>query len=102
VLKALRADYAAEEAAVQAWPVRWIEAGFAALERLTATCPGPYLFGETPGLADVYLAPQLYSARRFNVDLQPYPRLVAAGEQAAAHPAFVTAHPDAQRDADAA
>jgi maleylpyruvate isomerase len=101
VLQALRADYAAEEAAVQAWPVRWIAAGLAALERLTAGRPGPYLFGETPGMADVYLAPQIYSARRFNVDLQPYPRLVAASEHASGHPAFAAAHPDAQPDADA-
>ena len=102
VLQALRADYGAGEAAVQAWPARWIAAGFAALERLTADRPGPWLFGASPTLADVHLAPQLYSAGRFNVDLEPYPRLTAAGAQAAAHPAFAAAHPDAQPDADPA
>ena len=100
VLKALRADYAAEEDAVQAWPRRWITAGFEALEALVAHQGGPYAYGQAPTLADVYLAPQLYSARRFGVDLQPYPRLIAAGEHAAAHPAFAAAHPDAQPDAD--
>ena len=102
VLQALRAEYAADEAAVQAWPVRWITAGFAALEQLVARREGPYAFGSSPTLADVYLAPQLYSARRFEVDLQPFPRLVAAGGHAAAHPAFQAAHPDAQPDADRA
>jgi maleylpyruvate isomerase len=100
VLKALRADYAAEEAAVQAWPQRWITAGLDALERLIERRGGAYAFGDVITLADVYLTPQLYSASRFGVSLEPWPRLRAAAERAALHPAFVRAHPDAQPDAD--
>ena len=101
VLKALRADYATDEEAVQAWPRRWIESGLQALEQLTERRGGAYLFEDAISLADVYLTPQLYSAGRFGVDLSPYPRVRAAAERAAENPAFRRAHPDAQPDADA-
>ena len=100
VLKALRSDYGANEEAVQAWPRRWITAGFDALERLIERRGGNYAFGDALTLADVYIAPQLYSAGRFGVDLEPWPRIRAAAGAAAALPAFVHAHPDAQPDAD--
>jgi glutathione S-transferase len=45
-------------------------------------------------LADICLVPQMYNARRFEVDLAPYPTLVGADGEAAALPAFVAAHPD--------
>lgn len=96
VLQALGVDQAGRDA----WAGRWIAAGFDALERRVEARGGRYAFGDALTLADVYLAPQLYSARRFKVDLAPYPRLVAAGERAAEHPAFAAAHPDAQPGAD--
>ena len=102
VLKALRSDCAAAEEAVQAWPRRWIAAGFDAFERLVERRGGAYAFEDALTLADVYLAPQVYSARRFGVDLAAWPRLRAVADRAATHPAFQRAHPDAQPDADAA
>lgn len=101
VLKALGADYRADQAAKDAWVSRWITAGFDALERQVERRGGVYAYGDAVTLADVYLAPQLYSARRFGVDLGPYPKLVAAGERAGELPAFTAAHPDRQPDADA-
>lgn len=77
------------------WYARWISEGFAALETLIAEVPGPYCFGEQPGLADILLVPQMYNARRFRVDLTPYPTLSARSSAAEAHPAFAAAHPDA-------
>jgi maleylpyruvate isomerase len=100
VLKALRTNYAVEEEAVQAWPRRWITAGFDALEQLIARRGGAYAFEDALTLADVYLAPQVYSAARFGVALDAWPRLRAAAERAAEHPAFIQAHPDRQPDAD--
>ena len=100
VLKALRSDYAADEAAVQAWPRRWITSGFDALEVLIARRGGAYAFEDALTLADVYLAPQVYSAARFGVPLDAWPHLRAAAERAAQHPAFLQAHPDRQPDAD--
>jgi maleylacetoacetate isomerase len=57
-----------------------------------------YCFGPLPGLADVYLIPQLYAAERFNVTLDAYPRIRRVAALAAAHPAFRQAHPANQPD----
>ena len=100
VLKQLRQEFDLDQAGVDAWAGRWIAAGFDALEILTARDGGGWCFGDVPTLADCYLVPQLYSARRFNLDLTPWPGLVAIEARALAHPAFVKAHPDAQPDAD--
>ena len=95
VQKALRAmGVAAPD--VQAWIARWVDEGFAALE---PQIDGPFALGETPGMVDCFLVPQVYNAERFGVDLSPYPRLMAAAERARDLPAFRAAHPDAQPDA---
>lgn len=98
--KALRETFGAEQAAVDAWAARWIVPGFEALEALVARHGGGWCFGDAPTLADCYLIPQIYSARRFNVPLDAFPRLLAIDAAAARHPAFIAAHPDAQPDAD--
>lgn len=78
-----------------------IEPGLAVLESMCARAEheGPFCTGAEPSLADVCLVPQLYSARRFAVDLTPYPRLLQAEAAALVLPAFVAAHPDRQPDA---
>lgn len=96
VLNALGADQAGRDA----WAGRWITAGFDALERRVEQRGGRHAFGDSLTLADVYLVPQLYSARRFHLDMAPYPRLVAAGAAAEAHPAVAAAHPNRQPGAD--
>ena len=70
--------------------------GLAAVEQLIGD--EGYCFGSEPGLADVYLIPQLYAAERFNVDLQAYPRIRRVAALAASHPAFAKAHPGNQPD----
>ena len=101
VLKALGSNFEADQATVDAWAAGWIAPGFDALEALIARHGGAWCFGDAPTLADCYLIPQLYSARRFNMDLSPWPRLLAIEATAEAHPAFASAHPDRQPDADA-
>jgi maleylpyruvate isomerase len=98
--KALRETFGADQAAVDAWAARWVLPGFAALETLVARHGAGWCFGASPTLADCYLVPQIYSARRFNVPLDGFPRLLAVDAAAARHPAFIAAHPDAQPDAD--
>ena len=98
--KALREGFGADQTAVDSWAARWIVPGFTALEALVARHGQGWSFGSTPTLADCYLIPQLYSARRFNVPLDLYPRLLAIDAAAEAHPAFAAAHPDRQPDAD--
>ncbi len=98
--KALRETFGADQAAVDAWAARWIVPGFTALEALVARHGAGWCFGDAPTLADCYLIPQIYSARRFNVALDAFPRLLAIDEAAKNHSAFAAAHPDAQPDAD--
>ena len=81
------------------WTERWIVDGFNPLEPMIARYGRGYAFGDQPGLADICLVPQVYSARRFKVDLAAYPALVAAADHAAEHPAFAAAHPSRQPDA---
>jgi maleylpyruvate isomerase len=100
VLGALRGDFQASPAQIDAWIAGWIGDGFAALEALVERHGGAFSFGEAPTMADCLLVPQVYSARRFNVDLTPFPRLVAVDHRACALPDFAAAHPDAQSDAD--
>lgn len=101
VLDYLRQTLGCDEAAVQAWCHTWISAGFDALETMLAQQAdhGPFCFGDTPTLADVYLIPQVESARRFNLDLAPWPRIRAIDATCASHPAFQAAAPLRQPDA---
>jgi len=77
-----------------------IAKGLAAVEQLAATNRDErFCVGSHTSVADLCLIPQLYNARRFDVDLSPYPRLLAIDAHAATLPYFVAAHPDAQPDA---
>jgi glutathione S-transferase len=69
------------------------------VEKPTIAMVNGWCFGGAPTLADCYLIPQIYSARRFNVALDAYPNLLAVDAAATSHPAFMAAHPDAQPDA---
>lgn len=100
VLTSLRRDLGADQATVDAWAARWIAPGFDALDALVARHGAGFSFGGEPTLADCYLIPQLYSARRFNVETAAWPALEAVEVRALAHPAFAAAHPDRQPDAD--
>jgi maleylpyruvate isomerase len=81
------------------WARHFIARGLAALEAAAQETAGAFLIGDAVSLADAYLIPQLYNARRFNVDLAPIPTLVRIEAACAALPAFAAAHPDAQSDA---
>ena len=95
ILNALRSDLGASEEQVRLWVQRWIASGFAALEE---TAPGDGLFGgATPDLADVCLVPQMYNARRFELDLAPYPKLARIDAAARALEPVARAAPEAVR-----
>lgn len=98
-LKALRQDFGASEAQVNAWMAHWMTDGFAAIEALIARHGKGFAYGAMPTLADCITIPALYSAERFGVDTTPYPHLVAAAARAAA--LAEAAHPSRQPDADA-
>ena len=101
VLQTLRKQFGANEDAINAWCASWISAGFDAYEALIAAdkTRGRFSFGDTPTLADVYLIPQVESARRFNVDLMQWPHIMAVEKACMALEAFQKAAPGQQPDA---
>ena len=101
ILQALQKRFGADEAAVNDWCGTWIGAGFDAFDALRESFGrgGPFVHGEQPSLADVYLVPQIESARRFKVDLARWPRLMAIDEACARLEAFQKAAPAVQPDA---
>ncbi len=87
----------ADQAQSDIWYRHWIDLGFAAIERMLSET-GPYACGDEPTLADVFLVPQLANARRFNIPLEAYPRIVRSDAAARALPAFADAAPERQPD----
>ncbi|MDD8023278.1 MAG: maleylacetoacetate isomerase [Paracoccaceae bacterium] len=99
VLDYLKAEFGADQGALDAWCQRWITDGLAACEALLAArAPSPFCFGQTPGLADICLVPQVFSAARFGADLSAMPRIRAIAQACEAVPAFAQAHPKCQPD----
>jgi maleylpyruvate isomerase len=84
----------------ESWAQTFVARGLAALEELARPRAGSFLFGDTVTLADVYLVPQLYNARRLNVPYAHLPALVHAEKSCLALPAFDSAKPEAQPDAE--
>ena len=101
VLQYLKREAGMEQPGVDAWMRHWMQSGFEAMEATLAASPdtGAFCHGDTPTVADCCLVPQLYNARRFDVDLSPYPRLVAIEAHCLALPAFDAARPENQPDA---
>ena len=101
ILEYLRHQFGADEAAINAWCGTWISAGFDAYEALLAQDAqrGRFSFGDAPSIADVYLVPQIESARRFKVDLSRWPLIGAVDKACAELDAFQRAAPTRQPDA---
>jgi len=83
----------------KAWLGAHITSGLRRVHRLIETHSETYCFGDSLTLADVFLIPQLYGARRFEADLAGLDRLLAIEKNCADLPAFQQAHPEAQPDA---
>ena len=78
------------------WMRHFIRPGLLAFEALLGGFEqAPFCTGIRPGLADVCLIPQMYNARRWDVDLTDLHRILNVEAACADHPAFVAAHPDA-------
>ena len=94
----LRGPMQQDDVAVAHWLQHWIGGGLQALEAFAVRHGGQFMYGDTPGLADICLAPQLYNARRFGVPLGIFVRLAAIDARLADQPWATAAHPDAQPD----
>jgi maleylacetoacetate isomerase len=87
---------------LQGWIARWLSAGLAAMETLLSEHPdsGSFCHGAGPTLADIGLVTQVTPAKTFGLDLTPYPRVMRIHDNCLALPAFATAHPSQQPDAE--
>ncbi len=97
-LRYLKRELHHEQAAIDAWYHHWVLTGFKALEALVR--PGPYACGGAVTVADLCLVPQVYNARRLNVPLDKFPKIVAIDTACLALPAFDRARPENQPDAE--
>jgi len=80
------------------WVSLWAAKGLTALEDILKKNSGTYCFGDEITTADLFLVPQVFSAQRFKVDLNPYPLLMKINETCLKHEAFIKAHPLRQVD----
>ena len=102
VLQYLERLLGQQESARNDWYRHWILDGFEALETLLARSAetGRYCHGDSPGLADLCLVPQVYNARRYGCDLAPFPTIVRIDAACGALEAFQRARPERQPDAE--
>lgn len=100
VLIYLRQEFGCDEASINEWCGCWIDDGFRAIEQMLSEDKRRigYCFGSQPSLADVFLIPQIASARRFGVDLADYPTILEVERHCQSQPAFAAAAPDRQPD----
>ena len=100
VSKYLEQELKADEAARKQWIIRWITEGFTALETLMASHGGvgKCCYGDTPTMADILLAPQMFSARRFGVDTSQFKTLERIDAHLQTLKAFQDAQPSKQPD----
>jgi maleylacetoacetate isomerase len=97
-LRYLKRELGQEQTVIDAWYHHWVIEGFEALEAMIGD--GPYLCGKEVTLADLCLVPQVFNARRLKVQLDKFPKLVAADAACQKLPAFAEARPENQPDAE--
>ena len=99
VLQYLSGELSVEEEAKTRWYRHWIEQGFTALEKRLNLCSGKYSVGDEVTLVDACLVPQVYNAKRFDVDLTAYSNIVRVTTSLNELDAFKRAAPEVQPDA---
>jgi maleylacetoacetate isomerase len=99
VLRYLKRAMGHEQDDIDRWYRHWVATGLAVVERRLTQTTGAFCFGDTPGLADCLLVPQVYNAQRFECPLHAYPIVQRVNAACLALPAFAATHPDACSDA---
>lgn len=95
----LQDRFSAREADIIDWYTTWMHRGFVAIERVLANNATPFSFGKQPGMADVCLVPQVFNARRFDINLADFPHICRVVDHCNSVSAFIDARPDNQPDA---
>ncbi len=101
VLVYLKAELGLHKQQRDAWYRHWVIAGFQPLEKSLSTSEqtGSFCHGETPTVADICLVPQIFNAKRYEIDLSPYPTLLRIVANCMQLEAFDRAQPSKQPDA---
>ncbi|HEY7301471.1 MAG TPA: maleylacetoacetate isomerase [Xanthobacteraceae bacterium] len=97
-LRYLKNELGQDQAKIDSWYHYWILEGFAAVEPMLDAAP--YALGPDITIADICIVPQVANARRFKVPLDNFPRIVAVDAACSKHPAFASARPENQPDAE--
>ncbi|XP_037551502.1 maleylacetoacetate isomerase isoform X2 [Nematolebias whitei] len=80
------------------WAQHFINRGFQGLEQILKQTSGKYCVGDEISMADICLAPQVYNAERFKVDMEPFPTIKRLNETLLEIEAFKASHPSRQPD----
>ncbi len=96
VISYLEKDLGCDQLKRMIWYHRWIADGFKALEAAAKAAPGDFCYGDEPTLADICLVPQVYNAKRYEVDLGPFPTLRTINDRCQEIEAFAMAAPQHQ------
>lgn len=103
VLQFLSRQFGHKEPDIETWFNHWIRLGFEGIEKTLASDgkTGKFCHGDTPGLADICLVPQVFNARRYpTFDLKPYPTIMRIFDECMKLDAFQRAVPEKQPDAE--
>jgi maleylacetoacetate isomerase len=102
VLKVLGGTHGLDDAARKAWYRHWIAEGLGALEARLSGEPqtGAFCHGDRPGIADCFLVPQIFNAKRYDCDLAHYPAVMGVFDRCMSLDAFQRAAPMNQPDAE--
>jgi len=101
VLRYLQSELKVSDEDKNRWYRHWVETGLDVVERELAGHPstGRFCHGDTPGLADCVLVPQIFNARRVDCRLDHVPTVMRVFEACMAEPAFASTQPSACPDA---
>lgn len=101
VLKHLKRELKQDDDGVNTWYRHWCNVGLSALERQVKAeaATGKFMHGDTPSLADCCLVPQIFNAKRYDVDLSPFPKLMEIFDRCMSLEAFDLAQPSKQPEA---
>jgi maleylacetoacetate isomerase len=102
VLQHLAREFSLKEDGTRKWYHHWLGLGFASFEAQLAGDPlsGRFCHRDQPGMADLYLVPQIYNAERFRFDLSPYPVTMRIAAECRKLEPFQRAEPERQPDAE--
>lgn len=98
VLQYIKSEFSLSDDQKNEWAKYWIERGLNSVEQMLQLTHGQYCVGDKVTLADCFLVPQVYNARRFAVNLADFPLISQIDGNCSQLPPFRSAHPDCQPD----